>query len=272
MQSATYNQTRYRGRNDDGGEASATWKAAVDTAYPINPSLSQSHRLRIGVREETGASDNNTAFRLQYSKNGGAWTDVTTSSSNVQAASSSNVSDGTQTTQQITSSTFAGGELAVGDAVAGDNTGIDFSGLDVAEVEFSITVVSADVVQDDTIELRVVFDGGTVLSTYNSLATINVAYDQTAAADAASASAGASDPTAQETRAIGGTCTLNGSGVGGAVVRVVDSDSNEVAETVTTAGDGSWSAVVPTSATYHAVSSYDDGTDRYNAKSNPYLL
>lgn len=272
MQSPAFEQTDYRGRNDDGGESGATWKAATNTSYEVNPAKSTNHRVRFAVAEVNGAKDNNRQFQLQYSKNGGAWTNVGTSTSNVQAASSSNVSDGTQTTQQITTNTFAGGELAVGDALAGDNTAIDFAGGDTAEVEYSIEIIDADVAQADVIDLRVIFGDGTTLSTYTNVASITVNYNETVYPAVASVAASAVSPSVANTTVIGGTCTLNGSAVSGAVVHVVDTSDQTVVAEVTSDSNGNWSARVDKGDTYHAAARYDDGTDKYNEHSMPFLV
>lgn len=272
MQSPAYEQTAFRGRNDDGSETGATWKDSTNAGYIVNPALSDIHRIRIAVAEVNGASDNNREFQLQYSKNGGSWTNVSTSTANVQAVTSSNVSDGTQTTQQITSETFAGGEIAAGDALAGDSSPVDFAGNDVAEVEYVVQVISSDVSQGDTIELRAIFGDGTVLGTYTNVASFTVEYDQSATASPAATAAEALEPAVVETRVIGGACTLNGAGVSDAEVYVVDSDAGVVAEKVVSESDGSWSVSVETASTYHVAAQYTDGTDQWNAMSNPYLL
>lgn len=271
MQDPAYDQSDYRGRNDDGSETSATWKASTNTDYEINPAQSTNHRVRIAVTEGNGVKDSNVAFRLQYSKNGGAWTDVGTATSNVQAAGSTNVSDGTQTTQQITTNTFAGGELAVGDAVAGDNTAIDFAGGDTAEVEFSIEIIDADVAQADTIDLRVTQDDGTVLSSYTNTPTVTVNYNETVNAAVAATTATALTASATERKTISGTCTLNGSGVQ-ATVEILNADVPRMNATTTAASDGSWSQDVPTGYTYHVAARYDDGSTKYNEYSNPFLV
>jgi len=141
-------QTNYRFRNDDGNETTATWKDAQNTN--ISLSGGQIFRLRILLSETGGA----TAFafgELNVSKNGGGYTSVTTSSSNIKFVTSSNVSDNTATTSQLT-----GG---VGSFVAGS---VDSNGavtdvnllLQNTEFEYVLQIVSADVINGDTFDFE----------------------------------------------------------------------------------------------------------------------
>lgn len=71
---------------------------------------------------------------------------------------------------------------------------------------------------------------------------------------------------------LAGTCTLNGTAVSGAVIYVVNTTNDTVEVETTTDDNGNWSVGVPTGNTYHVAAQYDDGTDKYNEYSKPFLV
>ena len=98
----------YRIRNDDGTQATATWKALEDVSATVQNAIT--FRVRVSY-SEPGA---NPTYVNQWeaNKNGGAFADVTTVSANVKAVNSVNVTDGTATTSQLTNAlTFVAGEI-----------------------------------------------------------------------------------------------------------------------------------------------------------------
>lgn len=270
MQDPAYDQTDYRGREDDGGETSATWIASTNTDWTED--FNHTFRLRLAITETNGVSDNNVAFQLQYNHNSAGWNNVTTSSSVVQATTSSNFSDGDATTQQITSGTYAAGEMAE-DGVAGEvNALIDFAGNDISECEWMLDFVDADVADTDTVQFRAVQSDGTLLAAYTNTPTVTVTTSQTASVTVVSTTASSAvSPTAQETTTLSGTCTLSGSAVSGAVVYVVDTVNDAVLAETTSDSNGDWSASVQVGQTVHVAAQYDDGTDKWNEYSKPFL-
>lgn len=69
-------QEGFRWRNDDGSEATATWKAAQDTNVTVNPD--ETARLRFIVNATGDPA--NAQYKLQYRKVGAAsWRDIDTS-------------------------------------------------------------------------------------------------------------------------------------------------------------------------------------------------
>jgi hypothetical protein len=97
----------YRARRDDGNETSATWirPQSVEWVQPKDVNL----RIRFGHQKDTGAL-NNLDVQLQYSHNGGAFTNVTATSNVVRSSASGNLADAANLTQQLTggSGTFIG--------------------------------------------------------------------------------------------------------------------------------------------------------------------
>ena len=71
---------------------------------------------------------------------------------------------------------------------------------------------------------------------------------------------------------ISGQVTLSGSGVEGVKVFLVNDTTGELKATITTDTDGNYSFDAFSGDTYHVAVQYDDGTDKYNAKSKPYLV
>lgn len=370
MQDPAFNQTDFRGRYDDGGEAGATWKETINTDW--TQYFGDAFRVRFVIAEENGVAVNNTEWRLQYDHNNTGWNNVDTTSSVVQAVTSTYFADGDATTQQLGTGTFLPGEMSE-DGLAGEVNGtMDFDGNDESEVEYAIDIVDADVADGDTIQFRVIRGDGTVIS-YTNTPTVTVsstqiatpapasvtssavnpsiAWDQfiTAAVSSVTSSANSvssfisvfvdlawqdnadnedgfniyrtsisnpvfpddytridrvgvnitsytdrapegpeytyaltsyntfgesSETTATvytgDTTSVGGTCTLNGSGVP-AKIYIVDTTNDSVVKELTANSDGTWSVSIPSGLTVHVAAQYDDGTDKWNDYSKPYL-
>ena len=136
-----FTQGNYRWRNDDGGETTATWKASVNTSILPNDT-DVPLRLRIGVLNDGNNSGTLNTMPLQYSKNNGAWVDITTSNLNdFYFINSSNVTDGSPTTQQIYTNNFIQGYFR---SSATNNTiNLSDSPSQNTEMEFCIARSSA---------------------------------------------------------------------------------------------------------------------------------
>jgi len=80
MLPVTTRQEAARGRNDDGNEAAATWIAAANTTYALDKADAVSgvipFRHRFLLQEVGGAGKTNWRERIEFSKNGGAWTAI----------------------------------------------------------------------------------------------------------------------------------------------------------------------------------------------------
>jgi hypothetical protein len=70
---ATVDQSTFRWGEDDGSESAHTWAAAESTNITAAKELTKLIRLQLNGTGDPAS----TAFKLQYSKNSGAWTDVT---------------------------------------------------------------------------------------------------------------------------------------------------------------------------------------------------
>ena len=169
-------QTAYRFRNDDGGEAAATWKDALDTNVSIN--VDETFRLRIQVSETNGGNWANTLFKLQSNTEGAGWQDVTAASSNVKSVGSANttwvLTDEDATTEQL-----AGAQAFVagvwdddGATEAGSEITLDADANGDTELEWCIQGVGADVDNGDQTTFRVVESDGTAFDNYAQTPTV----------------------------------------------------------------------------------------------------
>ena len=165
-------QVGFRGRNDDGSETSATWKAAQNTNFSQLPG--QKFRLRIEVQTDGTSLGSQFFAQLQYNKNGAGWNVAGAGTSVVQCADSSSVTNGTPCTDQLTAGTgsYQPGEIDENNCIAA--TGDVFGANQNAEFEFVLVVVDADTNPDDTIQLRVRHNGGAAIDSYPAIPTVTV--------------------------------------------------------------------------------------------------
>lgn len=157
---ASFTQSAFRLRNDDGSQTAATWIAATNTNASI--AVDTVFRVRIAVLETAGGRKANQSLPLEYSLNGGGFTAVSTSTP-VQATASAFVSDGAATTQQITTGTFVAGQFDSNASVAN----VSFAGNDRTEMEYCLRLDPAQINNGDTVALRV-----TGLASYSQTPTI----------------------------------------------------------------------------------------------------
>lgn len=106
-------QSKYRWRNNNGNEVSATWKAAENTAITLTV-MNETLRFR-GEYYCTGAASS-VGHYLSYSKNGGTtWTEINESATNdFILLTTTEVTHGANTTNQLgtaTGGTFAAGKI-----------------------------------------------------------------------------------------------------------------------------------------------------------------
>lgn len=169
-------QTDFRGRNDDGSETTATWKAAQNTNWSQN--VDENFRVRFQLRVKEGSVESGilSATRLQYRRNGGSWTDVSATSLVVRASASPNVVDGAATTDQLTGGfgSFLGGAFDEDSGLASGPSAAWDTGH--GELEYCVQIRSADVANGDTVELRLQFSDQTArtYTTWSQVPTITV--------------------------------------------------------------------------------------------------
>ena len=181
---ASFTQVTFRGRNDDGDETTATWKATQGTDW--TQAVDVNFRIRFEIQEGANCAGANKVWRLQYNLAAGGWVDCSATSSVVRASASANFTDGEATTDQLTggTGTFQGGSGTTGGMDEGNcNAGgatMDVAALGHAECEFSVQLRSADVTDGQTFQLRVT-DAGTAIAAYTDTPTITVSEPQSQA-------------------------------------------------------------------------------------------
>ena len=175
MTTPLLDQDSFRGRNDDGSETGATWKAAVNVDWTQD--VDEIFRVRFLIQETAGGPANNATGRPQYNLNGAGWNTITTTSSVVKSVGSANTSwtltDEDETTQQIGSGTWEGGAFD-DDGLAGELNQIDIGGNEETEIEWCLQIVGADVSDEDTIQIRVVTASLGLLDSYTNTPSITV--------------------------------------------------------------------------------------------------
>lgn len=145
-------QADFRFRNDDGSETSATWQAAVNTNV-TGSTVSKNTRLRIATDITIVTSGaNNDNGKWQVSQNSGTYAGpIGTGTSPIKSVTSSNVTDQTATTQQISSGSYeAGCVTATGTCTASQplSTGT------YVENELIFQIVSGSVSNGDTLDFE----------------------------------------------------------------------------------------------------------------------
>lgn len=151
----------------DGTESGSTPYAAQDTNYTLTVTANTKFHYRAVLTETGGNTSGATTddWQIQYSKNSGAYTNITGSSSNIRATTSASVSDGGATTDRATNGltnpvgqTFQAGIIEASDGVIAD---YQLNSNQFTELLYVLEVVYADVANNDTFDFRVTFNGGT---------------------------------------------------------------------------------------------------------------
>ena len=171
-----FDQDSFRGRNDDGNETTATWKAAANTDW--TQQLDTNFRVRFLIEELDDVEDLDVQFQLQYNVDAGGWNDVNASSSNVRSSASPNVTDGANTTEQMSGpGTFIGSQGGF-DEVNGlaGNMGMDFTTTvnQETEVEFCCQLRSAELAPGATVQLRLLKEPDISFGSYTNTPTLSV--------------------------------------------------------------------------------------------------
>lgn len=110
-----------------------------------------------------------------------------------------------------------------------------------------------------------------ILSTTAVAESVTTEEDVTYFASSVTLNASPVDETVTTYKEISGNVTLSGNNVQDAVMTLINSDNDTVVATTTTDANGNYSFQGETGKTYHVTVEYDDGNNKYNAKSKPYL-
>lgn len=186
----TLSQTCFQFGNDDGTQATHTFRAAenVNASLPVDTNL----LLRLGIQESGGSAAANLVQQFQYQRNGGTWTDVTTSSSVIRAVAVNAFGNGDASTTRLTTLTGSPDTTNANcteDGSSGGNAN-DVPASGHSETVLGFQVRSADVVGGDVIAFRVTVSGPTTSITYTRTpsaqveAKISAVYDSVSVTDA----------------------------------------------------------------------------------------
>ncbi len=158
---------------EDGSEAGSTAIAAQNSNVTRDPNTDAYLLLRLRIQETLGSDGAATDdWRLQYSKNGGGYTDVNAvSSNNVRGFDSASLTDQGATTNRLTggSGSFVAG-LVSEDALA-DN--LQITGNNFTEFLFPLQLAVSDLAHADTLDFRLLINGA-VLDTYTVTPRITI--------------------------------------------------------------------------------------------------
>jgi hypothetical protein len=162
----------------DGTESGSSALAAQDIAPDIDVSSgNQQAHIRVSIEETGGGSGvADDTWQLQYSKNGGTWTNVTASSSNVQADTGSGLTDDGATTNRASEpildpvSTWQAGKQEEGNGVLAFGQNNDT----YTEHVYAVLLIAADLADGDALTFRVSYEAGTPGFTHNVTPTIDV--------------------------------------------------------------------------------------------------
>ena len=178
----TSDQSDFQWGDDDAGETTHTLLGTVSSSQDFDVTSGNVQQfLRLVIAETGGAEgDEGAGFQLEFSINGGAYTNLTTTSTGCKAYDSTNVTEGEggDTTQRVGTGTF----ISTNEGIIEDGTGdftVAFSGTDETEALYTVEFVTADLSDNDSINFRVAaLDGWT--SVANATITLSGVVDHVA--------------------------------------------------------------------------------------------
>jgi hypothetical protein len=170
---AAWNQVAFRGRNDDGSETLATWKATQNSNW--SQAVDTNFRVRFEVQETAGCAKNNVTPVVQCNKNGAGWFLVNGIGAAVVSALSTHYANDDDCTDQLTvgTGTFQGGDGMTEGTQTGGGAAMDVAASGHYEVEFCLSILSGEVVNGDTIQLRAT-DAAAAFAAYDAIPTVTV--------------------------------------------------------------------------------------------------
>lgn len=170
MTNPSFTQVTFRGRNDDGSESAATWKATQGSDWTQDTGAK--FRVRFRIDETASRAWTNKVWNLYYQINTGGYNPVTASTP-VQFALSNNFADGADCTAQLTGGTGTfvtdnnGMKESTGGATNSGTAGYLF------ETEICLIIDGGQVADNDTINLRI-YDGSSAIAAYTDTPVITV--------------------------------------------------------------------------------------------------
>lgn len=184
--------SHYRFGINELAESTHGWHAAED-ANPAQGVIAVDvpFLLRFCVQANaTGLSNVDNEFQCR--KNGGAWQNITTTSTVVKAVAVTPLTEGGNCTKRLSGTgTFeSSGAGQTEDGVSGGAAN-DIVASGNSETECGLQIVGADVAHGDLVEFRLTRDGGVLLDTYSVVPALTVSKLVTTSGDGSSAGVGA---------------------------------------------------------------------------------
>jgi len=152
---------------EDGTESGSAAIAAQDTNI-VDRVVSSDSQVQLRYRIDESGSGNvdggaTDDYGLEIDINTAGFNAVTASSTGVKADTGSTLTDGAATTDRATEGISAGaGSFVVGESEAANGVIEDWqlTGNDHGEVVWAVILVAADLSEDDSIDFRVTYNGG----------------------------------------------------------------------------------------------------------------
>lgn len=176
----------YEEGSEDGSSPIDAENTSISRAVNADSDL----HLRLLIQATNTAPGASTDdYQLQYSKNSGTFTNITASSADVQGYASAGLTDGSATTNRATNGISDGtGSFVAGEqAESGLVTDHLLTGSNFTEHVFALRLLFADLANADTIDFRLLVNGGTMV--YNVTPQITVSQTNPSLDDASMADA-----------------------------------------------------------------------------------
>jgi hypothetical protein len=159
----------------------ASWLAALNTGISVNVTSGNALvRLRVGITNS--GSNGATAYKWQYSKNGGTLTDITDVSANVWTFLTAYFADGDDVPQLITGGAYDTDNHAAEESSGAFTMLTGLAGSTSIESEIALELIADDLANADTLEFYIVEADGTPLDTYTEVPMITMIKGVAAAA------------------------------------------------------------------------------------------
>lgn len=154
-------------------ESTHGWLAGEDANINLPPA--QPFLLRF-CTQANATGLNNVDHEFQYRLNGGAWTNITTTSNVVRTGSTTVFTNGQDCTKRLsgTGTFVTNNDGCTHDGTSG-GTNNDITANGCSETEIGIQILAASTALGDVIEFRLTRDGGLLLDTYAVVPTLTVA-------------------------------------------------------------------------------------------------
>lgn len=170
-------QTHYRFGVDSGTESTHGWHAAEDVtpAQGVIP-VDTTFLLRFNVQASGGVAHSNIDFQFTVSRNGGAFQNITTSSTIARAVPAAAFVDAASTTKRLSGTgTFeASSNGCTEDGLSGGNNN-DIVANGCSECECGLQIRSADVANGDVLAFRLTSPDAAITYTVTPSYTVGIA-------------------------------------------------------------------------------------------------